>query len=170
VRALAWSPDGRSIVSAGDDGTAQIWDAVSGATRRVYHGHAARVTGVAWSPDGKYIASSSFDKTMQVWSADSETLLYTYNGNRASAPASDPLRVLPDKVFDVAWSHDGERIAIVTEEYCGDECSVVLTWDALTQADVRLSPTVTLFALAWSPDDRRLAAATGAGVQVFAAE
>ncbi|HEY7983733.1 MAG TPA: WD40 repeat domain-containing protein [Ktedonobacterales bacterium] len=170
VRTLAWSPDGMRIASGGDDATVQLWDAATGATALTYRGHSARVTSVAWSPDGKLIASGSLDKSAQVWSPAGGTLLYAWRGYRVSAPVSDPLRVLPDQVFVVAWSHDGRRLAVVTQEYCGDECGVVLTWDALTQQRVLVSTTLSLFALAWSPDDRLLAGSAGEStVQVFQA-
>jgi eukaryotic-like serine/threonine-protein kinase len=170
VRTLAWAPDGARIASGGDDATVQIWDAATGAVTRTYRGHSDRVTSVAWSPDGALIASGSLDKSAQVWSLADGTLRYAYHGYHATAPVSDPLRVLPDQVFVVAWSRDGRRLAIVTQEYCGDECGVVLTWDALTQQRVLVSTTLSIFALAWSPDDHYLAGSAGANtVQVFRA-
>jgi WD40 repeat protein len=168
VRTLAWSPDGAHIASGGDDATVQIWDAATGAVTRIYRGHSDRVTSVAWSPDGTLIASGSLDRSAHVWSPADGALRYAYHGYHASAPVSDPLRVLPDQVFVVAWSRDGRRLAVVTQEYCGDECGVVLTWDALNQQRVLVSPTLSIFALAWSPDDRYLAASAGEDVvQIF---
>jgi WD40 repeat protein len=170
VRTLVWSPDGARIASGGDDGTVQVWDAATGEVALVYHGHSARVTSVDWSPDGMLIASGSLDKSAQVWSPTDGAQRYAYHGYRASAPVSDPLRVLPDQVFVVAWSHNGRRLAVVTQEYCGDECGVVLTWDALTQQHVLVSTTLSIFALAWSPDDRFLAGSAGQStVVVYAA-
>jgi WD40 repeat protein len=170
VRSLAWSPDGTHIASGGDDATVQVWDAATGAVALVYHGHSARVTTVDWSPDGKWIASGSLDKSAQVWAVADGALLYVYRGYRVNAPVSDPLRVLPDQVFVVAWSHDGRRLAVVTQEYCGDECGVVLTWDALTQQRVLVSTTLSVFAFAWSPDDHYLAGSAGQNiVQVYTA-
>lgn len=68
VYALAWSPDGKGIVSGGDDNSARVWSAATGQTELVYSGHSGIVFKVAWSPDGKYIASASVDGTVQVWS------------------------------------------------------------------------------------------------------
>lgn len=60
VLALAWSPDGTRIVSAGSEGSAQIWDAASGTTlfvlysadNSLYYGSLQGIAAVAWSPDG----------------------------------------------------------------------------------------------------------------------
>jgi WD40 repeat protein len=75
VRALAWSPDGTRLVSSGDDGTAQVWDAETGAELLTYRGHTGpfagatrRVFGIAWSPDGTCIVSGD-DQAVHVWAA-----------------------------------------------------------------------------------------------------
>ncbi len=64
VNAVAWSPDGKRIVSGSNDGTAQVWDATNGGHVYTYRGHAGRVNAVAWSPHGKRIASGSSDGTV----------------------------------------------------------------------------------------------------------
>src|SRR6185437_13903934 len=63
VYALAWSPDGTSIASAGADQTVQISNGVDGTpklpifTDHRRQDHINRVFAVAWSPDGTAIAS-----------------------------------------------------------------------------------------------------------------
>src|SRR5579859_5195797 len=39
VTSIAWSPDGRRIASASDDGTVQVWDYATGKTVLTYRGH-----------------------------------------------------------------------------------------------------------------------------------
>jgi len=56
---VAWSPDGKSIASAGDDNTLKLWDAHSGKLLASVLGHEGRVYSAAWSPDGKSIAAAS---------------------------------------------------------------------------------------------------------------
>lgn len=67
----------------------------------------------------------------------------------------------PDLIPFVAWSHNGRRIAAVTQEYCGDECAVVTTWDAQTGEHLVFYADLPLYAIAWSPDDTRIASAIG---------
>ncbi len=67
VYALAWSPDGTRIASAGDEYSIRIWDPSTGQTYLLYSGHTDIIWQVAWSPDGKEIASASQDGTVRVW-------------------------------------------------------------------------------------------------------
>jgi eukaryotic-like serine/threonine-protein kinase len=51
VYTLAWSPNGRRIASAGEDGGVRIWEALTGEEQVCYEGHGSWVMGVvAWSP------------------------------------------------------------------------------------------------------------------------
>ena len=94
---------------------------------------------------------------MQVWDAVTGAVLYTYDGYNVRAAQLNPTKgVLPDLIFVVAWSHNGKRIAAVTQVYCGDLCAVVVEWDAYTQRNFTFYLDSPMFALAWSPDDTRV--------------
>src|SRR5579872_5974100 len=58
VNAVAFSPDGRLLLTGSADRTAQLWDAASGRELRCFKGHTSEVTAVCFSPDGKQIATA----------------------------------------------------------------------------------------------------------------
>jgi len=142
VDAVAWSPNGQFIASGSWDGTAQVWDARTGALLTTYRGHKNAVSALAWSPDGQYIASGSWDHTVQVWYAQTGETLFTYRGDTEFVDA-------------VAWSPDGQYIA------SGDRNDTVQVWNVKTGKMLfeRAKDTGGIIeALAWSPDGRYIAA------------
>ena len=80
-----FSPDGKRIVTASDDGTARVWDAQTGQplTEPMKHGNVA--VSAQFSPDGKRIVTASQDKTARVWDAQTgQPLTEPYETRRRS--------------------------------------------------------------------------------------
>ena len=67
---VAFSPDGKYVLSGGVDGTARLWDVQTGKEVRRFTGHINRVVNVAFSPDGKYVLTASNDLTARLWLTD----------------------------------------------------------------------------------------------------
>jgi WD40 repeat protein/Flp pilus assembly protein TadD len=66
---VAFSPDGKTILTASWDGIARLWDTATGQpTGRPLH-HQNSITSVAFSPDGKSILTASEDGTARLWDA-----------------------------------------------------------------------------------------------------
>jgi eukaryotic-like serine/threonine-protein kinase len=69
VSSVAFSADGKLIVSGSQDKTVKVWDAQTGQETLTLKGHTGAVSSVAFSADGNRIASGSEDKTVKLWDA-----------------------------------------------------------------------------------------------------
>src|SRR5262245_47497919 len=67
VRAVAFSPDGLTLATAGYDSAIKLWDVKKGKELATLRGHARVVWTLAFSPDGKLLASGSEDQAIKLW-------------------------------------------------------------------------------------------------------
>jgi WD40 repeat protein/serine/threonine protein kinase/tetratricopeptide (TPR) repeat protein len=113
VDAAAFSPDGRLVLTGGDDFKARLWDATSGAAVGPVLEHPGTVHAVAFSPDGKTLLTGCADSTARLW----ETA--------TARPIGSPIRN-QGKVMAVAFSPDGKTFLTG----CTD--GTARLWDATT--------------------------------------
>jgi len=75
VHAIAFSPDGKLIASAGGDKLIRFWDAQTGAVTKILAKHTGKIVSLAFSGDGQRLISNSEDGTVQIWNVNDGSLL-----------------------------------------------------------------------------------------------
>jgi WD40 repeat protein len=114
---LAFTPDGRRLVSAGARGLLNVWDTATGKLLASQDTHQGALQDLAISPDGRLFATAGDSRTIKFWDASTLTEIATLSGHTA------PIQVL-------AFSHDGRTLASA-----GDDQTVVV-WDVPTRTHV----------------------------------
>jgi WD40 repeat protein len=147
VVAIAFSPDGKTVVSGSFDGTLRRWDAQTGIAKgKPLTGHSEAVTFFAFSPDGKTIVSGSWDKTVRLWDA------------QTGVAKGKPLIGHQGSVNSVAFSPDGKTIV------SGSFDKTLRRWDAqtgVTKGKPLTGHTKPVSSVAFSPDGKTIVSSSG---------
>jgi WD40 repeat protein/serine/threonine protein kinase len=81
VECLAFSADGRRLVSGHDDNALRVWELPSGRLLQLIKGHDHSIKCVAISPDGRTIASGGVEHTVRLWDAETGQPRFTFSGH-----------------------------------------------------------------------------------------
>ncbi|KAG9238794.1 hypothetical protein BJ875DRAFT_501791 [Amylocarpus encephaloides] len=181
VYSVAFSPNGKQVVSGSDDCTVRLWDADTGAALQTLVGHVNWVHSVAFSPNGKQVVSGSSDRTVRLWDADTGaalqalevhtgaiySMVFSPNGKQVISGSYDhtvqlwdadtgaALQTLEghtDKVYSLAFSPNGKQVV------SGSSDHTVRLWDADIGAALQTleGHTDTVYSVAFSPDGKLL--------------
>jgi WD40 repeat protein/predicted Ser/Thr protein kinase len=144
VLALAFSPDGRRLASAGDDHIIHIWDAADGQPVCECRGHTSKVMSVAFRQDGTRLVTAGHDGSVRQWDA------------RSGREVEPPYDRHAAETLAAIYSPDGKRVASAGAD------GAVRLWRADGRQDqaVLRGHTGAVVALAFSSDGRRLASAS----------
>jgi len=152
VCGLAWSPDGRTLASGGNDNLLNLWSAeggecYSGGTpRHVLTQHQAAVKAVAWCPWQPHVLASgggTADRTIRLWNTSNGTLLNTIDTK--------------SQVCSLVWA--GEYRELVSSHGYANNEVVIWRYPAMERTAELLGHTERVLHTALSPDGSTLVSA-----------
>jgi WD40 repeat protein len=118
VASVAFSANGKHVVTGGDNGSVMLWDIDSGNLLKTFR-HKKAVSAVAFRPTKDQIISGSFDHTINLWDINSGGLIKSLNNESA--------------VQDLSVSSDGRYIVSgssgVRDKTSGSKIKQLRIWD-----------------------------------------
>jgi len=105
VSSVAFSPDGKSVLTGSYDYVARLWD-TAGELVSEFKGHSSIITAAIFSPDGKSVLTGSWDYTMRLHKLDG-TLIREFKGANGSISSA---AVSPDGKFVLSGADDSTAI------------------------------------------------------------
>ncbi len=104
ITALAFRPDTREFISAGNDGFMHLWDVTTGQRLKSWPGLRAKQAVIAFSPFGYIFAAGECDGRIRLWSLEEDRPLGELHGHHGPISA---LHFLPEGRFLASGGEDG---------------------------------------------------------------
>jgi WD40 repeat protein len=145
VAGVSFSPDGRTIATAGD--RPRLWDAATG-KERLLSGTASRIACVGFSPNGKKLVAGSHDQNITIWDLESDRKSGQFTGQTGNV---DHVAFLPDGKTVISMSdrrHDPDAKRMEPE---------ARIWDVEAGKQVRAIGPTSFARAALSADGRLIA-------------
>ncbi|MDQ3686966.1 MAG: AAA-like domain-containing protein [Acidobacteriota bacterium] len=140
VASTAFSPDGQTLATGGEDKSVRLWDVMTGEERATLEGHTDAVKSVAFSPDGKTLATGGGDRTVKFWDVASREERATLEGHQ-------------NAINSVAFSPDGKKLVTGSGDGTAKLWNIITGEELLTFAD----HTGAINSAAFSPDGQTVA-------------
>ncbi len=156
VRSLAFSADGKKLLTAGDDQLVQLWDANRGIPLETFSGHTAAVPAAAFV-GANTLVSCSADQKLIVWDANPAWTLAGQLGPSAEKPLDVSQSPFVSRVLALDFSHDGKRLA--TGGGDPSRSGELLIWDVEKRSVVQNfkdAHSDTVLSVQFSRDDKSL--------------
>jgi WD40 repeat protein len=156
VRCLAFSSDGKTLATGGDDQTVKLWDVTTWKLRATLRGYKRSVHCVAFSPDGTLLAfggDSGYQLGVKVWNLA--------RSREHAVPRSNKQVTSPARVKALAFSPNNKTLA-------AGGSGPVFVWDVATGKELYAFPWQErvpsyVYGVAFSPDGQKLAAGCHGG-------
>jgi WD40 repeat protein len=145
IACVAFTPDGRRLISASEDKTIRIWDTETGEELLTLHGHTNLVGRVLFDARGRRLASSSEDGTVRIW--DGTPLDESVNSHVQT------LRTDAGIFYDVAFSRDSKWLAAAGGQV--GQPGEVKVWDLVKGGDASAlrGHTDRVYSVAFGPEN-----------------
>ena len=181
VLSAAFSPNAQRIVTASFDGTARVWNTITGRPMATMKGHTDKIWSAAFSPDGKRMVTASQDDTARLWDAASGVQQRELTGHTSwvlyaafspdsrrvvTASADDTAKIWDAETGDLLQTLHGHTSGVLMAEFDNTGTRVVTAsfdktariWDVASGKEIR---TLTghrngVLSAAFSPDGKKI--------------